>query len=513
MRLTFLGHAGWLAQTRHGSVLCDPWFTPAYFGSWFPFPRNDGLDPATLGEVDFLYVSHLHRDHFDPVWLARNVNKRARVLLPEFGVDLLARELEALGFRNLVRTINGERLDLDGLGVTVFAMTSPADGPLGDSAIVLDDGSARVLNQNDARPGDLDALRAAGPFDAQLLQFSGAIWFPIAYDFPPEEKGRLARNKRADEMERAQRFVEAVGATHVFPCAGPPCFLDPDLFALNDIDRDPANIFPDQPVFLERLDAAGIDNAHLVVPGSVVDLDGGDCSVRHPGETAAREPFAGNKRAYLERYQRDWAGWLETERASWARPGHDLVKEVAAWFEPLLERAPITSAGIAGNVVIDVGADDANLCIDFVESQVRVWRGEPHVYKVDVDRALIEALVDDHVEDWVNSLFLSCRFTAHRDGPFNEFVMTFFKALSPERIAYVERCHRAARRRTDEFFERDGWRIERWCPHRQADLTRFGEIADGVLTCSLHHWRFDLESGRCLTSDDRHLRCERVAPD
>jgi UDP-MurNAc hydroxylase len=245
----------------------------------------------------------------------------------------------------------------------------------------------------------------------------------------------------------------------------------------------------------------------------VVDLDGGNCSVLHPDETAVREPFAGNKRAYLEHYQRDWAGWLHSERASWARPGHDLVKEVGAWFEPLLERAPITSAGIAGNVVIDVGADDANLCIDFVESQVRVWRGEPYVYKVDVDRALIETLVDDHVEDWVNSLFLSCRFTAHRDGPFNEFVMTFFKALSPERIAYVERCHRTARRRTDEFFERDGWRIERWCPHRQADLTRFGEIADGVLTCSLHHWRFDLETGRCLTSDDRHLRCERVAPD
>ena len=67
--------------------------------------------------------------------------------------------------------------------------------------------------------------------------------------------------------------------------------------------------------------------------------------------------------------------------------------------------------------------------------------------------------------------------------------------------------------RTDEFFERDGWRIERWCPHRQADLTRFGEIDDGVLTCSLHHWRFDLETGDCLTSADRHLRCERVTPE
>ena len=126
---------------------------------------------------------------------------------------------------------------------------------------------------------------------------------------------------------------------------------------------------------------------------------------------------------------------------------------------------------------------------------------------------LIETLLDDHVEDWVNSLLLSCRFTAHRDGPFNEFVLTFFKALAPDRMAYVEACLGAVRKQGDEFFERDGWRVERWCPHRQADLMRFGEICDGVLTCSLHHWRFDLESGRCLTSDDRHLRSVRVTPE
>ena len=173
-----------------------------------------------------------------------------------------------------------------------------------------------------------------------------------------------------------------------------------------------------------------------------------------------------------------------------------------------MEQAPITSAGIAGNVVIEMGPEDA-VCLDFVERSVREWAGEPYVYKITVDRRLITRLVDEHVEDWVNSLFLSCRFGASRPGPFNEYVMTFFKALGPERIAYVERSYRQARR-ADEFFERDGWRIERWCPHRQADLTRFGEISDGVLTCSLHHWQFELESGRCLTSEDRHLRCERV---
>jgi UDP-MurNAc hydroxylase len=347
------------------------------------------------------------------------------------------------------------------------------------------------------------------------VQFSGAIWYPVAYEFPADLKTRLAREKRINEMARARQYIEWVGAAHVFPCAGPPAFLDDALVDLNDVDRDPANIFPDQMVFLDVLRDAGIDRGELVVPGSVIDLDAGECKVTHPsGEDETARPFT-DKRTYLEEYRRDWMPWLRAEHESWSRGRRDLVAELAVWFEPLLRVAPITSAGIAGNVVIDVGEPGSDVCIDFVESEVRPWKGEgrePYVYKADVDRRLIEALLERHIDDWVNSLFLSCRFVGHRPDPsnFNEFVMTFFKALSPERIAYVERSYRERRAQADEFFERDGWRIERFCPHRQADLTRFGEIDDGVLTCSLHHWQFDLATGRCLTSDDRHLRCERV---
>ncbi len=512
MRITFCGHVGFLVETRGGSVLCDPWFNPAYFGSWFPFPRNDRLDPAAFSSPDYLYVSHLHRDHFDPDWLAAHVDKRAEVLLPAFGVPFLERDLRAIGFERFVEMPAGEPVDLGGLRATIVPFTAPADGPLGDSLIVLDDGSARLLNQNDARPGDPDLLRALGPFDAQMVQFSGAIWYPVAYDFPAELKRRLASEKRVNQMDRARQYIEWVNAAHVFPCAGPPAFLDDALFAMNDLDRDPANIFPDQSVFLDVLREAGIDTADLLVPGSIVELDGGECKITHPfADEELWVPFT-EKRAYLEEYRRDWRAWLDAERASWSHARRDIVGELREWFEPLLRRAPITSAGIAGNVVLDVGDDDGNVCIDFVESEVRVWRGEPYVYKADVDRRLIEALCERHVDDWVNALFLSCRFTGHRPDPgnFNEYVMTFFKALSPERIAYVERCYRERRRRDDEFFARDGWRIERWCPHRQADLTRFGEIDDGVLTCALHHWQFDLATGKCLTSDDKHLRCERL---
>ena len=129
---------------------------------------------------------------------------------------------------------------------------------------------------------------------------------------------RLASDKRVNQMARARQYIEWVDAAHVFPCAGPPAFLDDDLAAMNDVDRDPANIFPDQTVFLELLRAAGIDRGELIVPGSVVELEGGACTVSHPaGAEDTLRPFT-DKRAYLAEYARDWAPWLERERESWS---------------------------------------------------------------------------------------------------------------------------------------------------------------------------------------------------
>ena len=53
--------------------------------------------------------------------------------------------------------------------------------------------------------------------------------------------------------------------------------------------------------------------------------------------------------------------------------------------------------------------------------------------------------------------------------------------------------------------------VQRHCPHLGADLARFGEVEDGVLTCQLHGWQYDIDSGRCLTSDDATLTTKRIA--
>ena len=104
MQVTSVGHAGFRIDTAAGSILCDPWVNPAYFASWFPFPDNTGLDWDALGDCDYLYVSHLHKDHFDPANLRDHVNKDAVVLLPDYPVPDLRTELEKLGFHRFFET-------------------------------------------------------------------------------------------------------------------------------------------------------------------------------------------------------------------------------------------------------------------------------------------------------------------------------------------------------------------------------------------------------------------------
>lgn len=523
MRLLLTGHAGMWVQSGATSILCDPWFNPAYFGSWFPFPDNSDVEPALIGSPTYLYISHLHRDHFDPQFLADHVSKDATVLLPEFPLEELRQALEELGFTRFVQTVDGEPVDLDGIRVAICTATTPADGPLGDSTIAIDDGEVSILNQNDCRPTDLERLCALGPYDVHFLQYSGAIWYPMTYRLDPEVKAGLGRQKRANQMSRALRYIQAVGAAHVVPFAGPPAFLDDELFSLNDLYGDASNIFVDQPAFLEFLADHGVNSAHLMIPGSVANVTAEGVSIEHPVGAEELDAMFSDKKAYLEAYQERRRPEFEAIMDACPQAGPPLLEALRAWIEPLLAGAPRVRAHLGGPIVLEMGATAA--VIDPAVGDVREWRGEQWEHRFVIEERLVRSLVERHVEDWVNELFLSCRFEAQRTGGYNGTVFSFFKCLSPERMAYLEASlapsHRAATRRlteADKAAEGETWRcgdfiVQRRCPHLGGDLARFGEVDDGVLTCTLHGWRFELATGRCLTADRARLRTERVAGD
>jgi UDP-MurNAc hydroxylase len=205
---------------------------------------------------------------------------------------------------------------------------------------------------------------------------------------------------------------------------------------------------------------------------------------------------------------------VEAVKATWAHPEIDVIPILQEWFAPLLEEADHMAAGINGGVRLtaeDAERGDIDFIIDFVARELRQYAGEKVRYRFRTRRAYLEQLVHDHEVDWVNSLFLSCRFSAQRIGPYNEFIYVFFKCLSEERLNYAEGWF--AEQNAAEAAESitlDGWEVQRRCPHLKADLSKFGVVEGSTLTCNLHGWQWNLENGRCLTSKGHELRSERL---
>ena len=104
--------------------------------------------------------------------------------------------------------------ELDGgLKVMIQALTSPTDGPIGDSSLWVEYDGVRLLNQNDARPTDLATFAELGHVHAHMLQFSGAIWYPMVYELPQAAKTAFGKQKRDRQFDRTWRYIDDLKAS------------------------------------------------------------------------------------------------------------------------------------------------------------------------------------------------------------------------------------------------------------------------------------------------------------
>ncbi|MFT4214832.1 MAG: MBL fold metallo-hydrolase, partial [Microbacterium sp.] len=421
MRITGLGHAGMFIETTGGSILCDPVLGPSFFGSWFPFPDNRALDWERFGKADFLYVSHRHRDHFDPALLERYVPKDTRVLLPAYPTDDLEVDLRALGYENIVYTQPGEVLEYEnGLKIMVTPLRAPSDGPIGDSSLSVDDGTASILNQNDAHPLDLEKLLSFSKPDAYFTQVSGAIWWPMVYDLPQDAKRNFAQLKRDAQNKRAMYYIEKVDAEHVFPMAGPPMFLREELFRYNGHGLQDDSIFTDQRQFLAHMSGVRpAQKGYEFVPGTQVDLDRGELSVTQTLYTTEEiDRIFDDKWAYLvqQRDSRQAEVAAEEARRAPVLAPEEMLAAIKAWWEPLLRRARTIRLGVGGNVRFRIG--ELDMVVDFPKAKVREYAGEECIYWYTIPADLVSTNIADHEIDWSNSIFLSMQFEVGRSGKF-----------------------------------------------------------------------------------------------
>lgn len=211
MNFTFVHNATGLIETPDLTLLCDPWFSPgAYEGSWFQWPPIVGDLPT----YDAIWISHVHPDHYDPVWL-RTQDKP--ILCGD--IPSLRGALERDGF---TPTVIGS-CRFGGTELTVIPHQGWDIDNI-DSCLVVQYGKESLVNVNDC-PADaalLTAIKQVAPEPTlALLPFAGAGPYPQTWMNIPRPIRRAARERQRDQfLDQFCEWQHELEPEYTMPFAG-----------------------------------------------------------------------------------------------------------------------------------------------------------------------------------------------------------------------------------------------------------------------------------------------------
>lgn len=437
MNITVIGHAGLLIETNGKKIVCDPWFSEsgAFLCSWFQWPRNDQLGDEVMHKImsaDYLYVSHLHRDHFDEEFLRKYFveNPDVVVLVPKFNEpNILAKELQKLGAMNLVMMPDREDLQFEGFTVQGMIDWNGTYANKGDSGICVTDESGRFVNQNDSK---LDTYPAN--IDVHFTQFSGAIWYPMAYRKSMNDEPRYLEIIRSEIERREVAFettIKKSGAAHVFPHAGPPVFLRDSQRWLNNSNE---SVFYDQPGLLNYLRSRGVTNAHVVFPEMVVRIDNHVVSVEYPNnmsEESAEAYYASdNKEKEIALYADERRSVIASFDNALPEPSEDLLSRMVEWLSPILDFRSELLDKIGGNILVESDDHRVRVLFDHTHHTAREFvDGDDFDHSFTIPRRILEEIVLKKYRVWSSEVFLGAVHESWRKGAYNRYVYDLFAQM------------------------------------------------------------------------------------
>ena len=272
MKFTVIGHACLFIETGAERILVDPWlFGSCYWRSWWHFPPNTELQPE-LFEPDYVYISHHHFDHFHYPSL-RRISKKARVLVPRFGIDVSPGELQHLGFEQVTELPHGDVLTLP----SGTRLASYQYGP-DDSALVVERDGVVLADMNDCKikgPAVRPMLRTFGSPTFMFKSHSFAQAYPNCYQMADSADAQLMT--RDDFIETFIDAIRELRPRYAVPFASMVAFLHPESRACNVY----AVRSPEVAAAVAASEVAATTSPVLMVPGDSWSADSGFTLMQH----------------------------------------------------------------------------------------------------------------------------------------------------------------------------------------------------------------------------------------
>lgn len=505
MYLTYLGHAGFLLETADAIVVADPWLSPegAFDSAWMQFPQNHHLADLVREKLErspkarFLYVSHEHKDHFDPAFLETIRQRDFTVVVARFAREELRDRLGRYGAREVIACEDGQVVPLPGGGhLKLFVQE---EGVNRDSALLVHAEGRTFLNINDCKIHDRLSRIAAedGPIHAFTGQFSGAIWHPPCYEYDQKHYETISRRKMFSKFEAVARAIDVLKPRIFLSSAGPACFLDPKLLHLN---FQPVNIFPRAGKFFTYVQKRLKNTATELcepMPGDTLDLETFQWTHRVQ-ERVTDENFEAYVRAYAERM----APVFAARQRNLAREEVDaILVRLACELQRKVDHLPLRGRVEAPLYVALEERPEVWLRVGFLQGRVEPVRqiDAEHRHTLVVSAGDVVRVLDGHLL-WEDFL-LSMRLRMSRNPDDYDAIVHGFLALETADLpAFCDGILATEAKQERMVVEAEGRRysVHRFCPHQGADLCEAWVERGRYLICPRHRWQFDLENdGKC----------------
>ncbi|RZU38918.1 Rieske 2Fe-2S domain-containing protein [Edaphobacter modestus] len=507
MNITYLGHAGFIAETNDVVVIMDPWLSPtgAFDASWFQLPRNHHLASLVYEKLQdprrpiFLYISHEHQDHLDIEFLNSLPARRFTLLLPAFSRSVLMSRFSDYACEELIFFHHKQMIQIPGGFLKFYVDDSQLNR---DSAILIKAGGNAFLNLNDCKLFDTlaEIVQEEGPIKVFACQFSGATWHPTCYDYPVDKYETYSKKKYLAKFESVAKAIEVIRPDVYIPSAGPPCFLDPMLFHLN---HQHVNIFPRANKIIQYLDQR-LRNTSVfapeMMPGDV--LNASSCRVISFAERRFDEMTA---EAYLAEYAASYSKYFEERLSLHGRANEEQnLEALRGELEIKLRRLSLADR-VTSPLYFRLGEEaKPMLRVDFGRRVVEYVSGnnDSKYYEISAPAWQI-AKVLNHELTW-EEFALTFRLRLKRDPDVYDPILHAFLVMEAEDLGgYCDLLLQLEAQEERFIVEAEGrkFSVRRYCPHQGGDLS-CGWIDQGrFLTCPRHRWQFDLLSGgQCTTN-------------
>jgi UDP-MurNAc hydroxylase len=177
-----INHASAKLSIDNVNILSDPWFTGSVFHKGWNLIHELPSDKIKeyIKDVDYIYISHEHPDHFSPNFF---LNEEFKSILKNNKTKIIFQKTQDKRVLNFLKKKEYDVIEIP--HNEYYSLNSKIKikiikfGYI-DSALIIKGSNEKILNLNDCPLNDLDQIKKFrknhGSFDLLLTQFSYAAW-------------------------------------------------------------------------------------------------------------------------------------------------------------------------------------------------------------------------------------------------------------------------------------------------------------------------------------------------